>query len=742
MANVYAINNGNWSNTSIWNTGSLPTVFDDVYSNTYTIYVDGNYKVLSVRNLSAANITRGGSFILNNGVSLSADVIGGGNSNIFCVRFLSASPSFATIFGNISANGQIANIQQSFALELSGTGTLTVYGSAAGGTNNNSGTGVSDGYIQLNAPGTLNIFGDVKGSTNGNVYYGIHNKTNGTVNVVGNVFGRNIAVGGVSHYVINNASTGTVNVTGNVVGGLDNANTGIANMSTGTVNVKGNVMGGYVNTNSYGILNNSSGTITVFGNVSGTPFSTGGAGIYSPNLNGRINVIGNVYGGFGSVGMTGNVLTTFFNVTGNVYGGSSSNVHGIQLPYASMITLYGNAYGGTGGSSAGLFLNNTTNYLPMTAIVYGNVTAGTGSSSSGITSNGGSNLGPNIVTIVGDISGVLSSGLTMNSGFAFITGNTFGSSIGGSIVGASFTSASGIIIGNSYGGVGVNASGIVLGNSSYVKLVGSCYGGLAQGANGVALQGSVDATLVVTGSAFGGAGNSSNGVIINLGTANCYISGSVVGHGRGGNDAGVWHSGTGTVLVGGYAIAGNFGNTGSGAVNNSTGILKVKRAIGNDWGFGNTLAVSEGYGVWSNAQNSQTFVEELQCGSRGQWPTRGPIYFTPNTKATSMFETDTSQNYTLIQSNSADSLLPSISSVRRGTIYNLGLSTGTCIIPPASSVALNVLVDNLSGTAVLTPTNVWNISASQITDNQSIGGRLKNTLTVSAAEKLISSFNI
>ena len=100
------------------------------------------------------------------------------------------------------------------------------------------------------------------------------------------------------------------------------------------------------------------------------------------------------------------------------------------------------------------------------------------------------------------------------------------------------------------------------------------------------------------------------------------------------------------------------------------------------------------------------------------------------------------QNYSLIQSNSADNLVPPVSSVRQGTVYDLGTDTGTCIIPPASSVALNIPVDNTTGTATLVSTNVWNISASEITDSQSIGGRLKNTLTANAAERLVNSFNL
>jgi hypothetical protein len=737
MANVYAVKSGNWSDTTVWNTSSLPDIIDDVYANTYTIYVDGNYQVSSVRNLSATSITRGGSFILNDGVSLSANVIGGGSDGVFCVRFLSADSSFSTIVGNISADGQLSNVRQSFALELSGTGTLNVYGNAVGAINNSSGTGVSDGYIQINAPGVLNIYGDVRGSDIGNVYFGINNKTNGVVNILGNVTGRTVTGGGVSLFVINNTSTGTINITGNVAAGAGHTNYGVNNNSVGVVNILGNVVGG-TGTNSHGVNNNSSGVVSVFGDVSG---SNNGHGLYSPNENGILSVVGNVYGGAGRAGISGNVQTTFIAITGNIYGGLGNNVHGIQMPYKSIVTVVGDVYGGSGGSAAGIFLNNaTTGYLPMTAVIIGDVYGGTGSNSPGVNSNISGNLGLNTVTIVGDIRGATGVGLSMATGVAFVSGNLFGGIASGATFNSS-SSAIGIIVGNVFGGVTTNSWGMDVLNNTNVTLFGSCYGGTASGSNGISVRGSTNCTLVVNGSAYAGAGNSSCGILIGTGIGNVVVYGSAVGHGLGGNNTGVWNSGTGTLVVSGNAIGGNFGSTGAGAVNNNTGTLIVKRAVGNDWGPGYTQAVSEGYGVWSSVQNAQTFIEELQCGSKGQWPTRGPIYFIPNEKATSTFKTDTLQNYSLIQSNSADNLLPTVSSVRQGEIYDLGMDTGTCIIPPASSVGFGVSVDNTTGTATLTPTNVWNISSQEITNSQSLGGRLKNTLTANAAEKIINSLN-
>jgi hypothetical protein len=667
MANVYAVKNGNWSDTTLWNTSSLPAIIDDVYANNFTVYVDNSFQVSSVRNLSATSITRGGSFILNNGVSLSANVIGGGSEGVFCVRFLSASPSFSTIVGNVSTAGNLVNVRQAFAVELSGTGTLTVYGSALGGINNNSGTGVSDGYIQVNASGILNFFGDVQGSLIGNVYYGINNKSSGTVNIIGSISGRSVAQGGVSTHVVRNQSTGTINITGNVQAGRNNSNIGVFNDGSGVINVRGDIRAGNgpENTSLDGARNNSNGTL---------------------------NIIGDVYG-TGNSGVRNQLSTGTVNITGNCFGGNT-------------------------GAGVGLFISNGT------ATVVGGALGGSITQAYGIINNGASST----VTVIGNLSG--GAGINANG-------------LNNSSTGASY------IIGNTYGGQGTSTPGIANGSGT-IFLTGNCYGYgyipinfklTVNGTGGYGIHNSGSGNVIVTGNVFSsnlrtdawGIYNQNNGIVTVIG--NVYGGAREAAYGVHNNIA------TSVTIISGSAIGG-IGSGAYGAFNNSTGILRVKRAVGNDFGLGYANALASTPGVFSNVQGSRTFVEELECGPRGAWPTGGVIFFTPNPKAISQFETDTFQNYSLIQSNSADNLVPPVSSVRQGTVYDLGMDTGTCIIPPASSVGFGVPVDNTTGTATLVSTNVWNISASQITDNQSIGGRLKNTLTSNAAERLVNSFNL
>jgi hypothetical protein len=75
-----------------------------------------------------------------------------------------------------------------------------------------------------------------------------------------------------------------------------------------------------------------------------------------------------------------------------------------------------------------------------------------------------------------------------------------------------------------------------------------------------------------------------------------------------------------------------------------------------------------------------------------------------------------------------DSPIPA--NVRDGVSYALNTLTGTLKVPAAGSVALGVPVDNITGTAVLTPAAVWDYATSSLTTSGSIGERLKNASTV------------
>ena len=71
MANVYAVQNGNWSDGSTWSSGSVPTADDDVWLNGKTINMLNNdvLQAKTISNYANQNISvvQGGYLIGING---------------------------------------------------------------------------------------------------------------------------------------------------------------------------------------------------------------------------------------------------------------------------------------------------------------------------------------------------------------------------------------------------------------------------------------------------------------------------------------------------------------------------------------------------------------------------------------------------------------------------------------------------------------------------------------------------
>ncbi len=55
MATRFAIATGNWSNTAIWDNGALPATTDDIHANGFTVTLDQDITVASLKN-SISNV--------------------------------------------------------------------------------------------------------------------------------------------------------------------------------------------------------------------------------------------------------------------------------------------------------------------------------------------------------------------------------------------------------------------------------------------------------------------------------------------------------------------------------------------------------------------------------------------------------------------------------------------------------------------------------------------------------------
>ncbi len=278
------------------------------------------------------------------------------------------------------------------------------------------------------------------------------------------------------------------------------------------------------------------------------------------------------------------------------------------------------------------------------------------------------------------------------------------------------------ITGNVTGGSASAAHGVNNTSTGTVNITGNVTAGSSTGVNGA--NNNSTGTINITGNVVGGGANTANGAN-NVSTGTMTITGNATG-GSVAGALGANNASTGTMTIVGSAFG---SNNAIGANNASTGILNVKRAVGNDFGIGATGMASVA-GVVSAVVGAQTRVEEFEYGLLGQAPTTGAVSCPDQTTNVCLVHRLSSTKKTLIDAASVSGALPAAGDVRFGTTFNQGSTTGTLRVPAAGSVALGVLVDNTTGTAVLTPAAVWDALTSGMTTSGSIGARLKNAATL------------
>jgi hypothetical protein len=229
MAVRYAVATGNWSSTSTWNGGTLPTSADDVYANGFTVTIDQNVTVFSIRNTAQTPAVAGGGFVLNDGFTLAGNLFAGA-TNLLTYSGTTSATVQGTV--NVGANTIVFNTV---------SGTLNVIGNII--NNNNAGFG-----IRVQNTGRLNIVGDVY-SLSGSAYLtSINIVSNATINITGNIYTSGTGVFSSQSLITINSQC-TLNISGNVTHNSSNGtssyciilNTGSANS---IINITGSVIGG------------------------------------------------------------------------------------------------------------------------------------------------------------------------------------------------------------------------------------------------------------------------------------------------------------------------------------------------------------------------------------------------------------------------------------------------------------------------------------------------------------------
>jgi hypothetical protein len=446
MALVFATKNGNWSDTTVWNTGSLPTSADDVYANNFTVTVDINVTVLTLNTRAGAPAVQGGLFQITttNNITITA-TNGFFNSNLAsgnCVnRTISTGQSTVTLNGNVNNGGQdnqtivnsIGNlIINGNILTPNANGRAIRTASTSDGTitiNGNIDNTFSNAIaVRLDQAQSLIVNGNVTGSTG----TAISNNSSGTITITGNLTGS-------AGTLINNSSSGPVTITGNLT------STGcvlISNLS-GNITINGNITASSPVTLT--AFATTLGTITITGNLTNNLLQSG-SNLLSQTGNGTINVIGDVFGA--AVGNNAIVRTILnsgggtINVTGNILTGGASSA---GTPSTSVVidnTSGGivNVTGTVNGASAGLFTGANT-------------------------VNGIRNNSTGTVNVIGNCIGTQGSFVILAAVYNVVGGtvNITGNAIGGS---------TGLAVGNAGTGT-INLNGNAIGGTSYAAVENS-----------------------------------------------------------------------------------------------------------------------------------------------------------------------------------------------------------------------------------------------------------------------------
>ena len=203
MAIVRAVKTGNWSDTTVWNTGALPTSSDDVYSNTFTVTIDTSPTVLSINNGSATGVTAGGLFVPTNGITLTCPgngLVGGTSSSRLFVSSLGIGNACTIVANVVCSDGPTYN-----------------------------------GVVSNDSTGTVNITGNLSQGATGAARYTVANNSTGTINITGSVTGA--SSGNAANITVVNSSSGTINITGSCASGAVGG--AVSNVTVGAVNIVG-----------------------------------------------------------------------------------------------------------------------------------------------------------------------------------------------------------------------------------------------------------------------------------------------------------------------------------------------------------------------------------------------------------------------------------------------------------------------------------------------------------------------
>lgn len=446
MPNVWATKTGNWSDTTVWNTGTLPTASDAVWASGSTVLIDQDINVISLNNFTSGSIGSGGTF------------------NCYSSRIITASLNSGTTTTS--------------TLTLTGSGiTVNILGNISG---SNTATAVLG---TLNVPNTfvgstINITGNYGGNAGVSSYAILFTASGSTLNIIGN----SIPFAVIANALFSTPTNSTINILGNIVPGTGGTVL-IAGGTSNTYNLTGSVVTGGT---SGGITFNAiSSSFNMSGSLSSLTTITNAFQFNMNAIASTLRIIGNISGSTGqNSGLVLGGANNTIIVTGSVLGHPSTAASQAVIPggYQNNLIISGNILPNVGG---GILFNNIT--TPLTCSLIGDIIT-TSSAAIGVTF--GNTTAPILFNITGSIY-VAGGGL-----------NRYGISLGNAATANNITLN---ITGSIYSGINASsnaAHGIICGAGlNTINIKGDVYGGIG-GSYGI--YNNSTSTIIASGSAYAG----------------------------------------------------------------------------------------------------------------------------------------------------------------------------------------------------------------------------------------------
>lgn len=382
---------------------------------------------------------------------------------------------------------------------------------------------------------------------------------------------------------------------------------------------------------------------------------------------------------------------------------------------------------GTNPKSGSLLVRTTG-----TVNIIGNVTASGAANSNTIIIQT-----PGILTITGSLINNGATTATNAHGIFIITGSSF--TLSGSLIGTTSTSnftnynlrISGscpvVITGSINGGRSQSVYNQL--NSQTVNIQGNCSVVSTGGSSTITIQHQAAGSMNINGNLYA---NGAGAVVTNTGVGTLNVSGNLTSDQAGGNQpAVITNTSTGTVIVTGSVTT---GTTTAAITSTTAGTIIVNGPVYSNNGASgisstSTAATVRVSGPLISSQNNinPVFSPRIQLIS-----TSTPTY---------EFQTDTFNRDVTFYDAAYTSSLPTQTNVRSASLYGGSNEfSGSMIIPSASDVRYGVPVDNTTGSATLTPQDIFDYAVSSLTGSNTIGERLQNISTTQTTAATIAAF--